>query len=126
MRFLLLYIFLFLWYNRNDDGKGVEGLARKAVRDWITNEEAGKILGISRQHFFKTYCLRNKLLNSVCVGHVWLHYLPDVLKVKEKRDKDPWVIAHRKPPKPAKISRLIPEAEGSEGSAKPAKDAPEA
>lgn len=101
-------------------------MAKKAKRDWITNEEAAQMLGISRDYFFKMYCQRFPPLNSVCVGRVWLHYLPDVLKVKEKRDKDPWVIAHRKPPKPAKISRLIPEAEGSEGSAKPAKDAPEA
>ncbi len=71
-------------------------MARKAARDWITNEEAAQILGISRQHFFKFYCQRFQLLNSVQVGNIWLHYKPDILKVKEKRDKDPLVIAHRK------------------------------
>ena len=70
-------------------------MGRKAVRDWITNEEAAAILGISRHYFFKNYCQRLPLLNSQCVGHVWLHYLPDVLKLKERREKDPEIAKHK-------------------------------
>ena len=84
-------------------------MAKRAQRDWITNEEAAQLLGISRDHFFKTYCQRFPPLNSVCVGRVWLHYLPDILKVKERRDKDPAILKHRKKEKPVKITPLISE-----------------
>ncbi len=77
-------------------------MARKAVRDWITNEEAAAILGISRHFFFTTYCQRLPLPNSQHVGNIWLHYLPDVVKLKERREKDPNILKHRKKIKPEK------------------------
>ena len=101
-------------------------MAKKAKRDWITNEEAAQILGISRDYFFFLFCQRFPPLNSVCVGRVWLHYLPDVLKILERRKRDPRNLKGTGDKKAAAITPSFPEAEADEGGAKPDNNAPEA
>ena len=111
-----------LWYNSGE----VIFMAKKAKRDWITNEEAAQMLGISRDYFFKMYCQRFPPLNSVCVGRVWLHYLPDVLKILERRKRDPRNLKGTGGKKAAAITPSFPEAEADEAGAKPDNDTPEA
>lgn len=100
-------------------------MARKAVRDWITNGEAAKIIGVSTDYFFKVYCQRLPLPNSQNVGGLWLHYLPDVEKLKERRAKDPNILKYRKRVKPAKIKPVISEDGAGQDDANAVTDKPE-
>jgi len=66
-------------------------MPRKPVRDWITTEEAAAYIGVTAARFrgYLELAIQRELLpNSAKAGKTWLHYIGDVKKLKEAREKN--------------------------------------
>jgi len=63
-------------------------MPRKPVRDWITTDEGAAFLGLSVSRF-RDFIGGEFLPHSEMTANGWLHYLGDLEKLKEYREKNP-------------------------------------
>ena len=81
-------------------------MPRKPNRDWLTTDEGAEFLGLSVSRF-RDFINERILPHSEMTANGWLHYLGDLEKLKEYREKNPPPKGRKKfERKPLKIPRM--------------------
>lgn len=82
-------------------------MPRKPVRDWLTTDEGAEFLGLSVSRF-RDFINEKYLPHSEMTANGWLHYLGDLEKLKEYREKNPPSKGRQRfTRKPLKIPRIV-------------------